>query len=138
MKTNHDTRGGSLKPEYYDVYAKYIVRYITEMKKEGIRIDAITVQNEPLHPGNNPSMLMLAPDQCEFVKKHLGPAFKTAKIDTKIIIYDHNADRPDYPISILNDTEARKYIDGSAFHLYGGKIDALSGAVYCAALAGSS
>lgn len=63
MKTNHDSPGGSLKPECYDVYAKYFVRYITEMKKEGIRIDAITIQNEPLHPGNNPSMLMLAPDQ---------------------------------------------------------------------------
>jgi glucosylceramidase len=69
---------------------------------------------------------MVAPDQAIFIKKHLGPAFKTAGIKTKIVIYDHNADRPDYPISILNDPEARKYIDGSAFHLYGGKIDALS------------
>jgi glucosylceramidase len=126
MKDNNDTRGGSLKPEFYDAYAKYFVRYIQEMKKEGIRIDAVTVQNEPLHPGNNPSLLMLAKDQAVFVKNHLGPAFKSAKLDTKIIIYDHNADKPEYPISILNDPEAKKYIDGSAFHLYGGKIEALS------------
>ena len=126
MKTNNDTRGGSLKPEYYSAYAKYFVRYIQDMQKEGITIDAVTVQNEPLHPGNNPSLLMLAPDQAIFVKSHLGPAFKAAAIKTKIIIYDHNADRPDYPISILNDAEAKKYIDGSAFHLYGGKIEALS------------
>ncbi|MBC7848421.1 MAG: glucosylceramidase [Chitinophagaceae bacterium] len=126
MKTNGDTRGGSLKPEYYPAYAKYFVRYIEEMKKEGITIDAITVQNEPLHPGNNPSLLMLAPDQAIFVKNHLGPAFEKAGIKTKIIIYDHNADRPDYPISILNDPAAKKYIDGSAFHLYGGKIEALT------------
>ncbi|RZM07362.1 MAG: glucosylceramidase, partial [Pedobacter sp.] len=33
---------------------------------------------------------------------------------------------PDYPISILDDPEAKKYIHGSAFHLYGGKIDALT------------
>ncbi|SDM22551.1 glycoside hydrolase family 30 protein [Siphonobacter aquaeclarae] len=126
MKDNGDTRGGSLKPECFDVYARYFVRYIQEMAKEGIRIDAITVQNEPLHPGNNPSLLMPAPDQAVFVKKNLGPAFEKAGIKTKIIIYDHNADRPDYPISILNDPEARKYIDGSAFHLYNGKIEALS------------
>ncbi|HMH21505.1 MAG TPA: glycoside hydrolase family 30 beta sandwich domain-containing protein [Puia sp.] len=126
MKTTHDTRGGSLLPEYYSTYASYFVRYIRAMRKEGIRIDAITVQNEPLHPGNNPSMLMLAPDQAEFVKNHLGPAFRKAGIDTKIIIYDHNADKPEYPISILDDAEAAKYIDGSAFHLYGGTIDALS------------
>jgi len=126
MKTAHDARGGSLKPEFYESYAKYFVRYIQDMKKEGIRIDAITVQNEPLHPGNNPSLLMLAEEQADFVKNHLGPAFKKAGLGTKIVIYDHNADRPDYPISILNDPEAKKYIDGSAFHLYGGKIDALT------------
>jgi glucosylceramidase len=126
MKDNGDTRGGSLKPEFYDAYAKYFVRYIQEMKKQGIRIDAITVQNEPLHPGNNPSLLMLAKDQAVFVKNHLGPEFKTSNINTKIIIYDHNADKPEYPISILDDPEAKKYIDGSAFHLYGGKIEALS------------
>ncbi|WP_244214260.1 glycoside hydrolase family 30 protein [Pedobacter jejuensis] len=126
MKTAYDARGGMLKPEFYEVYAKYLVKYVQEMKKEGITIDAITVQNEPLHPGNNPSLLMVAPDQAIFVKKNLGPAFEKAGLKTKIIIYDHNADRPDYPISILDDPEAKKYIDGSAFHLYGGKIEALT------------
>jgi glucosylceramidase len=71
-------------------------------------------------------MFMPAPEQEEFVKNHLGPMFQREGIDTKIIIYDHNADKPEYPISILNDPEAAKYIDGSAFHLYGGTIDALS------------
>lgn len=126
MKTNNATKGGSLKPEFYGAYALYLVKYVQAMKANGITIDAITVQNEPLHPGNNPSLLMLAADQAIFVKKHLGPAFKQHKINTKIIIYDHNADRPDYPISILDDPEAKPYIDGSAFHLYGGKIEALS------------
>jgi glucosylceramidase len=126
MKTNGKSKGGSLKPEFYDAYAQYFVKYIQGMQAEGIRIDAITIQNEPLHPGNNPSLLMLPEQQAEFIKKSLGPAFKSAKIDTKIILYDHNADRPDYPISILKDPEARQYINGSAFHLYGGPIEALS------------
>lgn len=126
MKTTGDTRGGSLKPEYFDAYAKYLVKYVQSMKKEGITIDAMTVQNEPLHPGNNPSMLMLAPDQANFIKTNLGPMFKAEGIKTKIIVYDHNCDKPEYPISILNDPEAKKYVDGSAFHLYAGKIEALS------------
>jgi glucosylceramidase len=126
MKTNGNSKGGSLKPEFYPAYAQYFVKYVQGMKAEGVRIDAITVQNEPLHPGNNPSLLMLAEQQAEFVKKHLGPAFQTAKLDTKIIVYDHNADRPDYPLTILNDPEAKKYVDGSAFHLYAGPIEALS------------
>jgi len=96
------------------------------MEKEGITIDAITVQNEPLHPGNVPSMYMEAADQSLFIKNHLGPIFQEAAISTKIIVYDHNADRPDYPITILNDPDAKKFIDGSAFHLYGGNVSALS------------
>nr|WP_299422537.1 glycoside hydrolase family 30 beta sandwich domain-containing protein [uncultured Emticicia sp.] len=127
MKTSNSLKGGSLKTEYYGVYAQYLVKYIQEMKKEGILIDALTIQNEPLHPGNNPSLLMTQNVQATFIKKNLGPAFKQAKISTKIIIYDHNADRPDYPISILNDSETRKYIDGSAFHLYGGNVENLRG-----------
>lgn len=126
MKDNQDTRGGSLLPKYYPAYAAYFVKYIKGMEAAGIPIDAITVQNEPLHPGNNPSLLMLAEEQALFVKEHLGPAFAAQNIKTKIIIYDHNADRPDYPISILNDPAAARYIDGAAFHLYGGTVDAIS------------
>ena len=126
MKTNNSSKGGSLKPEYFDTYAKYFVKYIQGMKAEGITIDAITIQNEPLHPGNNPSMYMTAQDQSLFIKSNLGPTFAAANITTKIIIYDHNADRPDYPLTILKDSKASKYVDGTAFHLYGGTIDALT------------
>ncbi|MFL9845029.1 glycoside hydrolase family 30 protein [Flavobacterium rhizosphaerae] len=126
MKTNGDTRGGSLKLQYYGAYAKYLAKYVQEMKIQGITIHALTVQNEPLHPGNNPSMFMPAADQKNFVRDYLGPEFEKEGIKTKIIIYDHNADRPEYPISILDDPQAAKYIDGSAFHLYGGTVDAIS------------
>jgi glucosylceramidase len=126
MKDNRDTRGGSLLPEFESSYAQYLVKYIQEMAKRGFTIDALTIQNEPLHPGNNPSLLMLADQQARFIGKHLGPAFRQAGIQTKIVIYDHNADRPDYPISVLSDPIANPFIDGAAFHLYGGQIEALS------------
>jgi len=126
MKTNHAFIGGNLRPDCFAAYAKYFVKYIKAMQAEGIPIDAITIQNEPLYGGNNPSMEMSAVDQALFIKQNLGPAFVAAGITTKIIIYDHNADRTDYPISILNDPEAAQYVDGSAFHLYGGTIDMLS------------
>jgi len=126
MKSNNSSIGGSLLPQFYSVYANYFVKYIQAMKAEGITIDAITPQNEPLHGGNNPSMVMSATEQATFIKNHLGPAFQAAGTTTKIIIYDHNADRPDYPLAILSDPDARQYVDGSAFHLYGGDISALS------------
>jgi len=69
---------------------------------------------------------MTAAQQTEFIKTNLGPAFRIAAITTKIIIYDHNVDRPDYPIAILNDPAAKPFIDGSAFHLYAGDISAMS------------
>lgn len=126
MKTNGSSIGGSLKPVYYSVYAQYFVKYIQQMLEEGIRIDAITPQNEPLHPGNNPSMVMTAVQQADFIKNHLGPAFSSSGIATKIIVYDHNCDHPDYPLTILKDSAARKFVNGSAFHLYAGDIDVLS------------
>ncbi|WP_229669460.1 glycoside hydrolase family 30 protein [Yeosuana aromativorans] len=126
MKDNNSTIGGSLQPQYYGAYAQYFVKYIQEMKNLGITVDAITVQNEPQHGGNNPSMVMSAVEQADFIKNHLGPAFTSANITTKIIVWDHNCDRPDYPITVLNDPDANKFIDGSAFHLYAGNISALS------------
>ncbi len=126
MKTNNSLKAGSLKPNYYQAYANYFVKYLKAMLEEGITIEAITLQNEPENPNNNPSMLMTAAEQALFVKKYLGPAFKAASITTKIIVFDHNADHPEYPIAILNDKEAADFIDGSAFHLYLGQVDALS------------
>ncbi|UTN05867.1 glucosylceramidase [Flavobacterium bizetiae] len=126
MKDNGSSKGGSLQPKYYQVYAEYFVKYIQAMKSHGIVIDAITPQNEPLHPGNNPSLLMLAEQQADFIGNHLGPAFAKAKIKTKIVIYDHNCNKPEYPLTILKDPKANPFVAGSAFHLYEGDISALS------------
>jgi len=126
MKDNANSKGGSLLPQYYAAYANYFVKYIKAMKANGITIDAVTIQNEPEHGGNNPSMVMTALQQAAFVKNNLGPSFQAAGINTKIIIWDHNCDNPNYPITVLNDPAARAFIDGSAFHLYAGDISALS------------
>jgi len=126
MKDNGNSMGGSLKSEFYGAYAQYFVKYIQAMQAQGIKIDAITPQNEPLHPGNNPSMYMTAGNQATFIKNNLGPAFQAANITTKIIAYDHNCDNPAYPLAVLNDVAANPYVDGSAFHLYAGDISALS------------
>jgi glucosylceramidase len=126
MKTSGVARGGVLKPEYFAAYATYFVKYIQAMKAEGITIDTLTVQNEPLNEKNTPSMLMLESELDDFIKNNLGPAFKQAGIKTKIVLYDHNLDHPLYPLSILRDPKANKYIDGTGFHLYGGSVDAMT------------
>ncbi|AXG70676.1 glucuronoxylanase XynC [Kordia sp. SMS9] len=126
MKTNENSVGGELRSEYYGTYANYFVKYIQAMEAQGITIDAITVQNEPENPFNNPSMVMTAAQQIDFIGNHLGIAFANANIPTKIIAFDHNPDNTNYPIAVLNNAAANSYIDGSAFHLYAGQINNLS------------
>jgi glucosylceramidase len=124
MKTNNSLSNGSLKPEYYDAYALYFVKYLQAMQAQGISIYAITPQNEPEHCCNNPAMLMTSTEQTNFILK-LAPAIINAGFATKIIAYDHNCDDTQYPISVLTGP-AGQYVDGAAFHLYAGNISALS------------
>lgn len=127
MKTGGSMVGGSLRTDCYSTYANYFIKYIQAMGQEGIRIDAITPQNEPLYStASYPCMDMQPNAQLDFIKDHLGPKFAAADIVAKIIIYDHNWDRPDYPITILNDPDAKQYIEGSGFHAYGGQVTAMS------------
>lgn len=126
MKDKGKLAGGKLKPEWYDAYAAYFVKYVQAYQQEGIRIDAVTPQNEPLNEAAYPSMRMEAAEQANFIRDHLGPAFKQHQLNTGIIIYDHNWDLPQYPISILNDIAARQYVSGSAFHAYAGQVTAMT------------
>jgi glucosylceramidase len=130
MKTgaggNGGFTGGSLNTAYYDSYARYFVKYIQAMQAQGITIYAITPQNEPLNPFNNPSMTMQSGEEANFIKNNLGPQFAANGISTKIIAYDHNCDQPGYPEAVLGDAGANPYVDGSAFHLYAGDISALT------------
>lgn len=123
MKSNKHLYGGSLIGEsVYNDFAEYFVQYIKAYKKEGIDINAISIQNEPRHSINTyPTMYMEWDEQNNIIKNYLGPKFKSSGLNTKILIWDHNFDGVDYPLSILNDSETRQYIAGSAFHGYGGK-----------------
>ncbi len=126
MKDNRSYTGGKLLPAYYEAYARYLTTYMKEMKALGLPVYAMTPQNEPENGHNNPSMLMTAEEQAEFIGRFLGPEFQKSDIHTKIIVFDHNCDHPEYPVSVMSDPLAGKYVSGSAFHLYGGGISALS------------
>jgi glucosylceramidase len=126
MKTNNNVRNGHLKKECYDAYALYFVKYIQAMKAEGITIDAITIQNEPLNSRNTPSMPWLLSEQREFIRDHLIPAFETSGTTAKLVLFDHNCDRIDYPLALLNDQGISAFANGSGFHHYGGALGAMS------------
>lgn len=122
---------GRLNPKYYADYAEYFVMWIQAMEAEGFPIYAITIQNEPLNHGNSMSLYMPWQDQLAFIKTALGPAFRKHGIETKILVFDHNynydgkSDQNDYPKHIFADAEAAQYVDGSAWHNYGGNVTEL-------------
>jgi len=124
MKTNGSWVGGSLQTQYYAAYARYFVKYLQAMQAQGIPIWAITPQNEPENPNNEPSMLMNSTEQKNFINQQLGPQMASAGFgNVKIIAFDHNCDNTAYPIDVLNNSS---YVDGAAFHLYLGNISAMS------------
>ena len=130
MKNNRILNSGALvnyDTRYMESYAQYFVKYIKAYEAEGITIDSITPQNEPMHQsGSYPTMMMGWDVQRDFVKDYLGPAFKAANINTKIIVYDHNWDNLWYPLNLLNDAGVSQYASGVAFHCYGGDHEAPS------------
>lgn len=126
MKSNGSYVAGRLKPEHYAAYARYFVKYVEAMRGHGIRVSAVTPQNEPQNPRNEPSMVMSAAEQAAFIKGHLGPALREGAPETEILCWDHNCDGADFPLAVLGDVEARAYIGGVAWHLYNGSPEAMS------------
>jgi glucosylceramidase len=123
MKTSGSMITGQLKNEWYPAYAEYFVKYIQAYASHGLPIHAVTPQNEALYePGHYPGMLMPAEAQADFIKNHLKPALVRNDIQSKILCYDHNWDRPDYPLTVLD--EAAEEVDGVAWHWYGGEASA--------------
>jgi glucosylceramidase len=126
MKSNGSFVAGALKPECYSAYARYFVKYVEAMRGHGIHVSAVTPQNEPHNPKNEPSMVMTATEQAEFIKGYLGPELRKAAPETEILCWDHNCNEPDYPLTVLGDAEARAYIGGVAWHLYMGSAQTMS------------
>lgn len=121
MKTNGQmARGGKLKPEYRDAWARYFCRYIEEYGKEGIDIWAVTVQNEPLATQRWESCLYTAEEERDFVRDYLGPALQAgASNNTRLFVWDHNRDLLFHRAkTVFDDPAAAKFVYGAAFHWY--------------------
>lgn len=142
MKSTGTMIGGHLLPHWYPVYAEYFVKFIQTYAAEGIPIYAVTIQNEPgvdRAKEKNPkwfypSCHWTGEQERDFIRDHLGPAFRRAGLQTKIWCYDHNykirarGDDPGlaYSRTILSDPRAALFVGGVAFHGYAGKPEGMS------------
>lgn len=121
MKTNKDMlHGGKLKPEYYQTWANYYVKFIKAYEAEDIPVWGISTQNEPMATQKWESCVYTGEEERDFIKNNLGPTMQKAGYgDKKIIGWDHNRDLLYQRAStLLNDPEAAKYIWGIGFHWY--------------------
>ncbi len=119
---------GWLKWEYAPMYAQYFVKYIQGYAAQGVKIDYVSVQNEPTccGPGTNyPSMNWNGSGLLEFTKNNLFPAFRAAGITTKVMVLDYNwANYNDLGSVPLADAALRNdpLFGGIAWHGYGGDV----------------
>jgi len=120
MKSSGNIDGGSLLQQYWDSFTNYQVKFLQQYEKFGLKIDYLTIQNEPMASQTFPSMVMQAPDQRDIIKKNFGPAFAANNISTKILCLDHNWDLTNYVLTVLGDPAANSYVAGVAWHCYGG------------------
>lgn len=121
MKTNNDMlHGGKLKPEYYQSWANYYIKFINAYEAEGIPVWGISIQNEPMATQRWESCIYTGEEERDLLKNNLGPAMNKAGYgDKKIIGWDHNRDLLYQRAStLLKDPEAAKYLWGIGFHWY--------------------
>lgn len=119
MKTSDSLIKGQLRPDRYDVFARYLVRYVQAFAAEGVPVFSLTVQNEPhFEPDDYPGMRVEAPARAALIGQHLGPQLARAGLKVQIVDWDHNWDVPESPLAVLADPVARSFVSGVGWHCY--------------------
>jgi glucosylceramidase len=128
MKASGSLLGGSMRKHYFDSYAQYFVKFIEAYKADGIRIGAVTTQNEvdTDQDGRMPAALWGQEYEAGFIGESLGPAFRSASLDTKIWLLDHNYNLWGRAEDELSDPHVFEFVDGVAWHGYMGTPDAMT------------
>ncbi len=126
MKDNQDWygkgKGGSLLPEHYDTFARYMVKYLQAYQAEGVKVWGVTPENEPLGNGGQwESMEFTSQEMRDYIKEHLGPQLAANGFQkVKLIQFDHNCDPNALAFSeaTLGDPGASPYVWGTGLHWY--------------------
>lgn len=129
MKTSDSLIGGRVRPEAYEPYANYFVKYLQAYEAEGITIDFLSHQNEPeFAPEDYPGMPVNSETQTILIRDFVLPALQANNLSTRILVYDHNWNHPLFPIRVLSDPAIRNsdQVAGTAWHWYAGTPGAMT------------
>ena len=122
MKAGNSMLGGNMRREYMGAYAQYFVKFLEAYEKAGIKINGVTVNNEvdTDQNGRMPQCSWPQEYEVDFVKYFLGPLLAEKKLDVVIWFLDHNPNLWGRALASLDDADFRKFVDGVAWHTYGG------------------
>ena len=128
MKTGGRMTGGFMHSDYLKPFADYYVRYLEEYARAGIKINALTSQNE-----TETDQLSLFPAcywspelEINFIRDHLVPLLKAKGLDDmEIWIMDHNYIMWNRAKWTLDDTTLKPLVKGVAWHPYGGSEESI-------------
>lgn len=110
----------------FSTLAQYFVKFIQAYAAHGITIYAVTPQNEPNYgePGSAgayyPGCNWAAGDLATFIGTYFGPALDNAGLFTKIWSGDTFWSYPTYAGTVLSTAASMPFVDGTAWHGYGG------------------
>ena len=125
MKTGGSMCGGFMREQYLDCYAEYIIKFIKAYGEHGIRIAALTPQNEAntQQNGKMPACVWHPETEARFIKL-LKQKLENESLDVKIWMYDHGfIDTQRVLWSLENCEGLSEACDGVAFHYYNGTIE---------------
>ncbi len=145
MKTTGTVDGGSFNKANFPALALYFDKFIQAYRANGIPVDYVAVQNEPLYETSGyPSMFMNPADEGEFIARYLGPQLQHSRFRNAgwnfaaqpfagnlrsredappgILGYEHNWDNPKYPETLAENPQVRQFLAGVSFHCYAGNV----------------
>src|SRR5215469_7207010 len=128
MKTGGSMLGGCMMERYFAAHAQYFVKFLQAYADAGVKVQAVTVNNEvdTDQDGHFPATLWAQQHEMVFVAFNLGPAIEKASLGTKIWILDHNYNLWGRVADELSNPQVSKYVDGVAWHSSAGTPDAMT------------
>ncbi len=128
MKAGGSMLGGSMREHWFGPHAQYFVKFLQAYAAAGVKVQAVTVNNEvdTDQDGTFPATLWGQQYEIGFIKNYLGPALDQASLDTKIWILDHNYNLWGRVVDELSDPSVYQRVDGVAWHSYAGWPEAMS------------
>lgn len=121
MKSNGQRcHGGSLKPEYYDLWAEYLCRYIKEFQSRGYFVERISLQNEPKAVQTWDSCVYTTQQEKQFLQIMHRALHRHGLEEVELFIWDHNKERAFERAAGIVDRNTRSLVAGVACHWYSG------------------